>query len=109
MRVLPPDLSLQYQFIPSKFFSPYLGAGLNYTITYEKNSGRNVNSVDFSNEFGWALKVKFDCQILDKWLFNLDVKKVFVETEIKVNGKDINANNANLDPCVFGVGFGYKF
>jgi outer membrane protein len=28
---LPPTLSLQYHFMPEKQFSPYVGAGVNYT------------------------------------------------------------------------------
>ena len=32
--LLPPTLTLQYHFYPTKTLKPYLGAGLNYTIFY---------------------------------------------------------------------------
>ncbi len=32
--LLPPTLLVQYHFTPDKSFRPYIGAGINYTITY---------------------------------------------------------------------------
>ena len=109
VRLLPPVLTLQYHFMPKQAFSPYLGAGINYTIPYAENAGRSVNSVDYSAEFGWALQAGMDYAITEKWSINLDVKKVFIDTDIKVNGGAINANGTDLDPWIVGVGFGYRF
>lgn len=109
VRTLPPVLTLQYHFNPKQEFSPYLGAGVNYTITYDVDRGRSVNSVDYSNEFGWALQAGMDYQFNDNWMINFDVKKVFVSTDITVNGGAINANDTDLDPWIVGVGVGYKF
>ena len=109
VRTLPPVLTLQYHFFPKDAFSPYLGAGFNYTITFDEDKGRSVNSVDYSNEFGWALQAGFDYQFYENWIINVDVKKVFVETDISVNDGAINANDTNLDPLIIGIGFGYKF
>jgi outer membrane protein len=109
VRTLPPVLTLQYHFNPKQAFSPYLGAGVNYTITYDVERGRSVNSVDYSNEFGWALQAGMDYQFNDNWMINFDLKKVFVSTDITVNGGAINANDTDLDPWIVGVGVGYKF
>ena len=37
--LLPPTLTLQYHFIPESTFSPYVGAGVNYTFFYNVNQG----------------------------------------------------------------------
>lgn len=109
VRVLPPVLTLQYHFMPEQTISPYVGAGINYTITYDVDKGRSVDSVDYSNEFGWALQAGVDYAIDDRWSINFDVKKVFVDTDIIVNGGTINALDTDLDPWVVGIGIGYRF
>lgn len=109
VRALPPVLTLQYHFRPKEAFSPYLGAGVNYTIMYDTERGRSVNSVDYSNEFGWALQAGMDYQFAENWMLNVDLKKVFVSTDITVNGGAINANDTVLGPWIVGIGVGYRF
>ncbi|RVU36534.1 OmpW family protein [Hwanghaeella grinnelliae] len=107
--LLPPTLTVQYHFLPKNRFSPYLGAGLNYTFFYdEKAAGGAVSSVDFENGIGYALQAGLDIAIDGNWSANLDVKKVFLNTDVKVNGGAINAD-VDLDPWIFGVGIGYRF
>ena len=107
--ILPPTLTVQYHFLPKNRFSPYLGAGLNYTFFYdEKAAGGAVNSVDFENGIGYALQAGIDIAIDGNWSANLDVKKIFLNTDVKINGGAINAD-VDLDPWVFGVGIGYRF
>lgn len=107
--VLPPTLTVQYHFLPANRFSPYLGAGVNYTIFYdEEAAGGAVTSVDFENSFGLALQAGFDVAIGGNWSANVDVKKIFLNTDVKINGGAINAD-VDLDPWVFGVGVGYRF
>ncbi len=109
VRALPPVLTLQYHFRPKEAFSPYLGAGVNYTIMYDTERGRSVNSVDYSNEFGWALQAGMDYQFAENWMLNVDLKKVFVSTDITVNGGAINANDTVLGPWIVGIGVGNRF
>lgn len=52
--VLPPTLTAQYHFLSDQKFSPYLGAGINYTIFYNSDPG-TFNSVEYKNGFGYAL------------------------------------------------------
>ncbi len=109
--LLPPTLSLQYHFMPKKAFSPYIGAGLNYTFFLNEDKGNDpaVNKVEYEDGFGYALQAGFDYQIDDRWSFNFDVKKLFLETDVKVNGGAIKANNVDIDPWIVGIGFGYRF
>lgn len=109
VRMLPPVLTLQYHFLPDHAFSPYVGVGLNYTIPYDVKKGRSVTSVDYSSEFGYAFQLGMDYLIDERWSLNVDVKKVFVDTDIKVNGGRINAKDTDLDPWVIGVGVGFRF
>jgi outer membrane protein len=106
---LPPVLTLQYHFNPGGKWNPYVGAGVNYTITYADKKGRSVNKVEYSDEFGYAFQAGVDYKIDDKWSLNVDVKKVFVSTDIVANSGGVNAKGTDLDPLVIGFGVGYKF
>ncbi len=109
VRILPPVLTLQYHFMPDEKISPYIGAGINYTIAYGESTGASVTDVSYSDEFGYAFQAGVDYAIDDKWSLNLDVKKVFVDTDISANNGSVNAKDTALDPWVIGVGFGYTF
>jgi outer membrane protein len=107
--LLPPTLTLQYHFMPKERLSPYVGAGVNYTIFYNEDApGGAVTSIDYDNSFGWALQAGVDYAIADRWYVNLDVKKLFLSTDVSINGGAINAK-VDLDPWLFGVGVGYRF
>ena len=107
--LLPPTLTLQYHFMPKERFSPYLGAGINYTFFYDEKPGA-AQSISYDNGFGYALQAGFDYAISGPWSLNVDVKKVFLDTTITTNvgGGPINVD-ADLDPWVFGIGVGYRF
>ncbi len=109
--LLPPTLSLQYHFMPKSAFSPYVGAGVNYTFFLNEDKGNDpaVTKVEYEDGFGFALQAGFDYQIDDRWSFNFDVKKMFLETDVTVNNGAINARDVNIDPWIIGIGFGYRF
>lgn len=109
--LLPPTLTLQYHFITDQKISPYIGAGINYTIFYgvDEPGGGVINDVDYDNEFGWALQAGVDFAINDRWSFNLDAKKLFLPANVKVNGGAVKSRNADIDPWIVGFGFGYRF
>lgn len=107
--MLPPILTLQWHFLPKEMLSPYVGAGLNYTIFYRETDGSSINSIDYENSFGYAFQAGLDIEITDTWSLNIDLKKVFLNTDIVVNGGAINAPDTDLDPWVVGIGFGYRF
>ncbi|MFT6556420.1 OmpW/AlkL family protein [Sneathiella sp.] len=109
--LLPPTLTVQYHFMPKKAFSPYIGAGLNYTFFLNEDKGNDpaVTSVDYEDNFGYALQAGFDYKIDDRWSFNFDVKKLFLETSVTVNNGSINARDVDIDPWIVGIGFGYRF
>lgn len=105
--VLPPIVSVQYHFNPKGQVSPYVGAGLNYMLFY---SGKDKNGfkVDIDNGFGYSLQAGVDVALKGKWSANVDVKKVFFETDASINGGALKTK-VKLDPLVASVGVGYKF
>jgi outer membrane protein len=110
--LLPPTLTLQYHFMPETRFKPYVGAGVNYTIFYNDDlpSGGPVQDIDYDDAFGFVLQAGVDFAINDSWSFNLDVKRVFLNTDATVRTSlgTVDAD-VDIDPWIFGVGVGYRF
>lgn len=104
---LPPTLLAQYHFNPHGQWRPYVGAGINYTIFHSEEFGA-VNDISYDNGFGYAFQAGMDIGLNDNWALNLDVKKLFLNTDVSINGGDVTAD-VDLDPWVFGAGFAYRF
>ncbi|WP_027824578.1 OmpW/AlkL family protein [Laribacter hongkongensis] len=111
--VLPPTLTLQYHFMPDADFRPYVGAGINYTRFYNTNfktaeAVTGADSVNIKkNSWGGALQIGADYAINKNVFVNLDVKKVWMDTKLMVNGED--AGKIKINPWIIGVGIGTKF
>ena len=107
--LLPPTVLLQYHHPLPNGFKPYVGAGVNYTVFFNEDApGGTVTDIDYENSFGWALQFGVDYMLDDHWLLNLDVKKVFLDTDVNINNGAIRAD-VNIDPWIVGVGIGYRF
>lgn len=105
--VLPPTLTLQYHFTRFEQFKPYIGAGVNYTFYYNEKGGALTN-VTYKDAFGVALQIGVDVPIDERWSWNLDVKKLFVDADAKWSDGAVRGDIA-LDPWIIGVGAGYRF
>lgn len=105
--VLPPVVSLQYHFAPAARVSPYVGAGVNYMLFYSEKD-ENGFGLKVDDGFGYALQVGVDVALRDRWSANLDVKKVFFDTDAadRFNGL---TSKVELDPWVVSGGLGYRF
>lgn len=106
--VLPPTLTAQYHFMPKEKFSPYLGAGINYTLFYGSDAAAGLNNLVLGSNVGFALQAGFDYFLNDRMFLNADVKQIFLSTNAKVNGGAVRAKT-DLNPMVVGVGVGWKF
>ncbi|CAG9001399.1 MAG: Outer membrane protein W [Candidatus Celerinatantimonas neptuna] len=110
VRLLPPTLTVQYHFMPKKRFSPYVGAGVNYTHFYDEKAGTANSSIDYHDKWGYALQAGFDYAIAGNWSVNLDVKKLFLkaDADTTVGGANVHASG-HINPWLVGVGVGYRF
>jgi outer membrane protein len=105
---LPPTLTVQYHFLPDQRFRPYVGAGLNYTRFYDVNLAGGALTVDKSS-WGPAVQVGMDIEITKRVFVNLDVKKIWMDTDVKSVATGATVANLKIDPWVFGIGIGIKF
>lgn len=105
--LLPPTLTLQYHFTPDNTFSPYVGAGVNYTMFYNEDSGA-MDRVKYEDGFGVALQAGMDYKLDSHWLLNIDAKKLWLNTDVSVNSGAVTAD-VDIDPWIIGVGVGYRF
>jgi outer membrane protein len=108
--LLPPTLTAQYHFNPHGKISPYVGAGVNYTIFYNADDG-DAQHIKYDNSFGYAFQVGVDYALTDNWSLNFDVKKLFLSTTATIDAglaAPVKAD-VDIDPWLVGVGFGYRF
>ncbi|MHC5307899.1 OmpW/AlkL family protein [Bartonella sp. LJL80] len=122
--ILPPTLTLQYHFTNFGNFKPYVGAGVNYTIFYNTDAGKNsagigMSDLNIDNTWGAAVQVGFDYMLDQHWGFNFDVKKLYLRPDWdgKLNAATAGAlgldrhvsGEAKLDPWLIGAGVTYRF
>lgn len=107
LKHLPPTLSLQYHF-PMSGFRPYVGAGINYTKFYDINLLAGAATVD-SSSWGGALQIGVDIPLDKKFFLNFDLKKIWIDTDVKLTATGATAANFKINPLIFGMGVGMKF
>lgn len=105
--VLPPVVTLQYHFAPQARVSPYVGAGVNYML-FHSGSDKNGFDLKIDDGFGAALQAGVDVATHDRWMVNLDAKKVFFETDAVDSGNGLKTK-VTLNPWVLSAGVGYRF
>lgn len=106
---LPPTLTLQYHFAPdSPSFRPYVGAGVNYTRFYDINLLNGAATVEKSS-WGGALQLGADFPVNKTFFINVDVKKIWIDTDVKLTATGATAANFKINPVILGLGVGMKF
>jgi outer membrane protein len=111
LKHLPPTLLVQYHFTNFGAFKPYVGAGVNFTrfssVNFDPAVQAALNPSIKKNSFGGALQIGFDYALDKNWSLNFDVKKVFIETDVRAGGTKVGTFKVN--PVLVGVGLGYRF
>lgn len=107
--ILPPTLTLQYHFQPDQKFSPYVGAGLNYSLFYGEDDGTGFQDLEVDGGFGYAVQAGFDYWLNDNWGVNVDAKYINLDVDVTVNDGALHAYDVDLDPWILGVGVSYRF
>ena len=106
---LPPTVSLQYHFMPTEKFQPYLGVGINFThFSSEKTTGP-LEGVDLNLGDSWGLagQAGFDVLFNDNWFFNLDIRYIDIDTKATLDG--VSIGKVEVDPWIFGGHIGFRF
>lgn len=104
--LLPPTLNVQYH-LPVKNFIPYIGVGINYTIFYGVKD--EAAKLGYQNNVGFSTQLGADYMINKKWFINLDIKKIFLKSDVTIKGTTPTVlNNVDIDPFVIGLGIGVK-
>jgi outer membrane protein len=108
-KALPPTLTVQWHFLPDGQFRPYVGAGLNYTNLSSVKLGNGVTgplNLD-RNSVGPAIQAGADIGLGGPWSLNIDVKKVWIRTDLKSGSTKLST--LKVDPWLVGLGVGYRF
>ena len=110
LKHLPPTLLAQWHF-PMGGFRPYVGAGLNLTlfsdVSFDPAIQAALSPSIKNRSTGAAFQVGVDVPMGGGWLFNADVKKVQIKTDVFSFGA--KAGTFKVDPTLLSVGFGKRF
>ncbi|MDP2101865.1 MAG: OmpW family outer membrane protein [Methylotenera sp.] len=122
VNLLPPTLTAQWHFNPDQTFDPYVGAGISYVRAMD--NGLSANTIGGErpiridrNSWGPAIQAGFDVNLQDGWLVNFDVKKIWFDTDVKIDTQGLagtpsgyrKIDSLDIDPLVVSVGIGKKF
>jgi len=115
--LLPPTLLVQYHFLPKGSIRPYVGAGVNYTITYSEDASASLEAalggsteIDSGNSWGWAVQAGVDIDLDDRWFVNLDVKYIAISVDTTITtGAVVRQTGVDINPVIVGFGVGYRF
>ncbi len=84
---------------------------MNYTRFSQVNLNvPGVGALDLSrNSWGGALQAGFDVAVGMDTFINIDIKKIYLGTDVKLAATRAKITRIRLDPIVLGIGFGWKF
>ena len=125
-RHLPPTLLLQwYPRQASASIQPYFGLGVNYTVFFDEKIDAAADELfaslgasggadlSLKSSLGLAAEAGVDVAFGpdQRWLFNLAVWWMDIDTEAKVSVPGVGriAADVDIDPLVTTAGIGYRF
>jgi outer membrane protein len=109
-KILPFSLTAQYNPRANYQISPYVGVGLNYTLFVDGFPG-DAQDVKYDDGFGTVFNLGVDYFLDDHRFFNIDVKKILISTDVRVDAGIAGISHAavDLDPLLVSFGFGWVF
>ncbi len=104
---LPPTLLAKYR--PGEWagFSPYVGAGVNFTLIFDEDLAGGALKLD-TFSVGPAAQIGADYALNERWSLNLDVKRMLLRTDVKTTG-GAKITRLELDPWLLAVGVNRSF
>lgn len=106
---LPPTVSVQYHFMPTNAFKPYVGLGINYTTFFSTKTMGPLEGLklDLGDSWGLEGEIGVDVMMSDKWLLNFSARYIDIDTKAKLAGDSLGT--VEIDPMVYSLMVGYKF
>ncbi|MDR3527507.1 MAG: OmpW family outer membrane protein [Rhizomicrobium sp.] len=107
--LLPPTVTVQYHFDQIGPFKPYLGAGPNFTIFYNRSVGP-LGKLRTTDNWGFALQAGTDIPLSEdgRYFANIDIKRLWLSTHASFSGAPVTAS-VNINPWLLGTGVGVRF
>jgi outer membrane protein len=88
---------------------PYVGVGINYTTFFGVDEPAGL-SISYDDSFGLALQAGIDIPFGNGWSANIDVKKIFINTDVTILGLGpVVRADVDIDPVIVGMGVGYRY
>lgn len=106
---LPPTFSLQYHFNHAGKVSPFVGAGLNYTLFFDEDT-RGVlagSDLELDDSWGAAAHAGVDFAIGERGSIRIDARWIDIDTDVTVDGAGLGT--AEIDPLAYGAAYVLKF
>jgi outer membrane protein len=106
--LLPPTVTAQYHFDKIGPFQPYIGAGPNFTIFYNRSTGP-LGKLRTTDNWGFALQAGADIPLTEdgSYFFNIDVKRLWLSTNASFSAAPVTAS-VNINPWLIGTGVGIR-
>jgi outer membrane protein len=106
--LLPPTLTVQYHFDQIGPFKPYVGAGPNYTVFYDRSNGP-LGKLRTTDNWGFALQAGADIPLTEdgRYFANFDVKRLWLSTNASFGASPVTAK-VNINPWLIGTGVGIR-
>jgi outer membrane protein len=105
LELLPVSLLLQFRVPTHGRVRPYLGAGVNLTVAWEKSGA--LDSVDMAGSVGPAVQLGADWELSSRALLNLDIRWNTLTADLDEGGARLAS--LKVDPLTLGVGVGFRF
>jgi len=103
---VPPMLSAIYYFRKaSDRVRPYLGAGINVTTFFDQTP----DDLNLGDSVGMGLVGGVDFGITRNWFATLDLRWLYIESEVKLSGSQRDFGTLDINPLGVGLMVGYRF
>jgi len=106
---LPPTLSLQYHFNAEGAVSPFVGAGVNYTLFFSEDPTGPIAGTDLELDasFGLAAHAGIDFRLSERLALGVDVRWIDLDSDVSVDGDEIGT--VEIDPLAYGAYLRMRF
>jgi outer membrane protein len=108
-RHLPPTVSLQYHFNGKGKVSPFVGAGVNYTLFFDEDTRGALEGSNLKLDDSWGLAAHagIDFALNERSAIRVDARWIDIDTDVRLDGARLGT--VDIDPIVYGAAYVMKF